>query len=116
MGSRGSGRGPADTEEIAEDALRLIDVEYAVREEVAEKLELPEHHVRVIKQHMGGGFGSKQIAWKHTVIAALLSRRTGLAVQLMLDHEAENLAAGNRNATRQRQRRRGDGHAGHRRR
>jgi CO/xanthine dehydrogenase Mo-binding subunit len=74
---------------------------FEVREQVAEKLNLPEHHVRVIKQHMGGGFGSKQIAWKHTVIAALLSKEAGRPVQLMLDREAENLAAGNRNATRQ---------------
>jgi len=75
---------------------------FDVREEVAAKLALPEHRVRVIKQHMGGGFGSKQVAWKHTVIAALLARRSGRPVQLMLDREAENLAAGNRNATRQR--------------
>ncbi|HSF31997.1 MAG TPA: xanthine dehydrogenase family protein molybdopterin-binding subunit [Candidatus Tectomicrobia bacterium] len=74
---------------------------FEVREQVAEKLQLPEHHVRVIKQHMGGGFGSKQVAWKPTVIAALLSKQAGRPVQLMLDREAENLAAGNRNATRQ---------------
>lgn len=75
---------------------------FDVREEVAAKLGLPEHRVRVIKQHMGGGFGSKQVAWKHTVIAALLARRAGRPVQLMLDRESENLAAGNRNPTRQR--------------
>jgi CO/xanthine dehydrogenase Mo-binding subunit len=74
---------------------------FDVRQEVAEKLGLPEHHVRVIKQYMGGGFGSKQIAWKHTAIAALLSRQAGRPVQLMLDREAENLAVGNRNPTRQ---------------
>jgi xanthine dehydrogenase YagR molybdenum-binding subunit len=74
---------------------------FDVREEVAQKLKLPEHHVRVIKQFMGGGFGSKQVAWKHTVIAALLSKQAGRPVQLMLDREAENLAAGNRNPTRQ---------------
>ena len=74
---------------------------FEIREQVAEKLELLEHHVRVIKQYMGGGFGSKQTAWKHTVIAALLSRASGRPVQLMLDREAENLAVGNRNATRQ---------------
>ena len=51
---------------------------------------------------MGGGFGSKQVAWKHDVIAALLAQQAGRPVQLMLDREAENLAAGNRNATRQR--------------
>lgn len=75
---------------------------WTVRQQVAEKLGLPEHHVRVIKHHMGGGFGSKQIAWKPTVIAALLAKRAGRPVQLMLDREAENLAAGNRNPTRQR--------------
>ncbi|MDQ4078581.1 MAG: xanthine dehydrogenase family protein molybdopterin-binding subunit [Chloroflexota bacterium] len=75
---------------------------FEVREQVAEKLRLPEHHVRVIKHYMGGGFGSKQIAWKHTVIAALLSKESGRPVQLMLDRKAENLASGNRNATRQR--------------
>jgi CO/xanthine dehydrogenase Mo-binding subunit len=75
---------------------------FDVRKEVAAKLKLPLHNVRVIKQYMGGGFGSKQIAWKHTVLASLLSRRSGRPVQLMLDREAENLAVGNRNATRQR--------------
>ena len=75
---------------------------FAVRQQVAEKLGLPEHRVRVITQHMGGAFGAKQIAWKHDVIAALLSRQAGRPVQLMLDREAENLAAGNRNPTRQR--------------
>ena len=74
---------------------------FEVREMVAEKVGLPEHHVRVIKHHMGGGFGAKQIAWKQTVIAALLSKRSGRPVQLMLDREAENLAVGNRNATLQ---------------
>src|SRR5690606_17523610 len=74
---------------------------FAVRSEVAEKLGLPEERVRVVTQHMGGGFGAKQMAWKHSVIAALLSRRTGRPVQLLLDREAESLAAGNRNATRQ---------------
>lgn len=74
---------------------------FTVRQEVAEKLKLPAHRVRVIKQHMGGGFGAKQISWKQDVIAALLAQQTGRPVQLMLDREAENLAAGNRNPTRQ---------------
>jgi CO/xanthine dehydrogenase Mo-binding subunit len=74
---------------------------FQVREDVAGKLGMPAHQVRVIKQYMGGGFGAKQIAWKHDVIAALLARQAGRPVQLMLSREAENLAAGNRNATRQ---------------
>lgn len=87
------------------DSLTLWDSTQAIfviREQVAEKLGLPEHRVRVVKHHMGGGFGAKQIAWKHDVIASLLSRQAGRPVQLMLDREAENLAAGNRNPTRQR--------------
>ena len=75
---------------------------FTVRQQVAEALKLPEHRVRVIKHHMGGGFGSKQIAWKHDVISALLSKRAGRPVQLMLDRDAENRAVGNRPATRQR--------------
>ncbi|MDQ3549734.1 MAG: xanthine dehydrogenase family protein molybdopterin-binding subunit, partial [Chloroflexota bacterium] len=75
---------------------------FEVRSQVAQKLGLPEHHVRVIKQHMGGGFGSKQVPWKQDVIAALLSKQARRPVQLMLDRESENLVAGNRNATVQR--------------
>lgn len=74
---------------------------FTVRRMVAEAVKLPLHRVRVIMQYMGGGFGAKQVAWKHDVIAALLSRESGRPVQLMLDREAENLAAGNRNPTRQ---------------
>ena len=74
---------------------------FTVRQEVAKAVGLAEHRVRVIKHHMGGGFGSKQISWKHDVIASLLSRQTGRPVQLMLDRRAENLAVGNRNPTRQ---------------
>ncbi len=75
---------------------------FTVRQEIAEALGLPEHRVRVIKEHMGGGFGAKQISWKHDVIASLLSRESGKPVQLMLDRRAENLAVGNRNGTTQR--------------
>jgi xanthine dehydrogenase YagR molybdenum-binding subunit len=74
---------------------------FAVRDEVAEKLGIAAEKVRVVTQHMGGGFGAKQVAWKHSVIAALLAKRTGRPVQLILDRTAENLASGNRNATRQ---------------
>ena len=75
---------------------------FAVREEVAKQLGLPPERVRVMTRHMGGGFGDKQIMWKHSLIAACLAQRAGRPVQLMLEREAENLAAGNRNATRQR--------------
>ena len=75
---------------------------FTVRQQVAEALGLPEHHVRVIMEHMGGGFGAKQIAWKHDVLAALLSKQSGRPVQMMLDRRAENLAVGHRPSTHQR--------------
>lgn len=75
---------------------------FDVRQQVSQSLGVPEHRVRVIKQHMGGGFGAKQVAWKHDIIGPLLAQRAGRPVQLMLDREAENLAVGNRNPTRQR--------------
>ncbi|HEX2677569.1 MAG TPA: molybdopterin cofactor-binding domain-containing protein, partial [Polyangiales bacterium] len=74
---------------------------FSVRDGVAEALGLPKEQVRVVAEHMGGGFGAKQVAWKHSVIAALLAKRARRPVQIMLDREAENLAVGNRNATRQ---------------
>ena len=74
---------------------------FAIRDEVADKLGVAKAHVRVVTPHMGGGFGAKQVAWKHSVIAALLAKRARRPVQLVLDRRAENLAVGNRNATRQ---------------
>lgn len=74
---------------------------FAVREGLAQKLGLPLNRVRVHAEYVGGGFGAKQVDWKPTLIAAVLSMRSRRPVKLMLDREAENLAAGNRNATRQ---------------
>ncbi len=72
---------------------------FEVREQIAAKLGLPEHRVRVVKQHMGGGFGSKQVPWKVTLLACLLSQQTGRPVQFMVDRKAENLVSGSRGAT-----------------
>ncbi len=74
---------------------------HAVRDRLAEVFGLPQGRVRVICEAVGGGFGAKQVAWKQTVIAALLALRTGRPVQLVLDRRGECLAAGNRNPTRQ---------------
>jgi CO/xanthine dehydrogenase Mo-binding subunit len=72
---------------------------FGVRDEVAQALGLSQQQVRVIKQYMGGGFGSKTEAGKYTVMAALAARRTGRPVQILLDRHEENLAAGNRPAS-----------------
>lgn len=74
---------------------------HGVRDRVADFLDLRRNQVRVVKQYMGGGFGSKNDAGKFTVVAALLAKQTGRPVRFFLDRVEENLAAGNRPATRQ---------------
>ncbi len=74
---------------------------FAVRSDVAAAFSLPLAGVRVIKDHMGGGFGAKNGAGPHTYVAAALSRRTGRPVSCVMDRVSEQLDGGNRPATMQ---------------
>ena len=74
---------------------------FGVREQFAGLFQLPLDRVRVIKQFMGGGFGSKNSLGRYTALAALGSRLTGRAVKIILDRLEENLTAGNRPASTQ---------------
>ena len=74
---------------------------FAVREQLAAGLGVSQSSVRVIKEHMGGGFGAKTSAGAHTYVAALLARRTGRPVRCVNDREAEQTDAGNRPSTEQ---------------
>ena len=69
---------------------------FMVRDDVASALELPKGSVRVLMEHMGGGFGAKNHAGAHTFVAALLSRRTGHPVRCVLDRHAEQTDTGHR--------------------
>lgn len=69
---------------------------FGVRRRIAKCLSLPLHQVRVIKQYMGGGFGSKLGAGKPCILAAFASFRLGVPVKYMASRHAENLATGNR--------------------
>ncbi len=69
---------------------------FNVRKSLAKALDLPFHRIRVIKQYMGGGFGSKLSMGKYTLLAALLSRSTARPVRFLLDRREENLCTGNR--------------------
>lgn len=69
---------------------------FGVRSQIASAFGLPLNNVRVIKRYIGGGFGSKNAADKYSLCAAILSRKTGRPVKIMLDRREENLAAGNR--------------------
>jgi xanthine dehydrogenase YagR molybdenum-binding subunit len=72
---------------------------FNVRDALASALNLPANHVRVIKQFMGGGFGSKLELGKYTVIAALLARRTHRPVKVSLTREEDQTNTGNRPAS-----------------
>jgi xanthine dehydrogenase YagR molybdenum-binding subunit len=74
---------------------------FKVREQLAAGLGVRQSSVRVIKEHMGGGFGAKTSAGAHTYVAALLARRTGQPVRCVNDREAEQTDAGNRPSTEQ---------------
>jgi xanthine dehydrogenase YagR molybdenum-binding subunit len=75
---------------------------FRVRDEVARALGMPRASVRVLMEHMGGGFGAKNHAGPHTIAAALFARRTGLPVRCVLDRFGEQVDSGHRPATIQR--------------
>jgi len=72
---------------------------WGIRDEVSQKLGLPQDKVRVVCEYMGGGFGAKNGAGDYTFIAAGLAKRTGRPVKCALTRREENIDSGNRNAT-----------------
>ena len=69
----------------------------ATRDGYARGLNIPPANVRVITQHMGGGFGSKLGAQDpQAIICARLAKEAKAPVKLMLDRKEEHLATGNR--------------------
>jgi xanthine dehydrogenase YagR molybdenum-binding subunit len=72
---------------------------FMVRAALAETFGLPRNKVRVISEHMGGGFGSKlypsAVGSACAVVACRLARQAGAPVKLMLDRREEQLCTGN---------------------
>ena len=68
-----------------------------VRDELAKYFKIPTSQVRVLTEHMGGGFGSKFGAGVEGMCAARLSKEAGgVSVRLMMTRKEENLCVGNR--------------------
>jgi len=74
----------------------------SVRDELAEVMGLPASKVRVLTEHMGGGFGAKFGAGTYGVLAAQLSKQAGAPVRLVLDRREEHTSVGNRPSSIQR--------------
>ncbi|GHH73268.1 xanthine dehydrogenase [Streptomyces sulfonofaciens] len=77
----------AATAEWHGDRLTLHDSDQgasAVGAALAALFELPEDHVTVVAEHVGGGFGSKGTPRPHAVLAAMAARQVGRPVTLAL--------------------------------
>ena len=68
--------------------------------EEKQALGLPINHIRVINEHTGGGFGSKNGLKPYHIIAAVLSQRTGRPVRLFMNREEEFIASHHRAKSR----------------
>jgi xanthine dehydrogenase YagR molybdenum-binding subunit len=64
--------------------------------QLAEGAGIPAANVRVVTEHMGGGYGSKFSADRWGVECARLAKLAGAPVKLMLDRRAEITVAGDR--------------------
>jgi len=69
---------------------------FGVRSTFAGQLNLSQSKVRVICEHMGGGFGSKFNPGVEGLLCAKLARLAGAPVRLMLTRFEQALAVGNR--------------------
>lgn len=73
-------------------------IPYSDREQVASVLGLPENHVRIIGQLIGGGFGGKEdIAGQ--IHAAMLTMKTNKPVKLLFDRQESLMVHPKRHAT-----------------
>jgi xanthine dehydrogenase YagR molybdenum-binding subunit len=74
---------------------------HGVRDGLARVLKIPAATVTVIKNYMGGGFGSKLGLNEHTVAAALLAREAGHPVKIVLTRRENAMCVGYRPSSRQ---------------
>jgi xanthine dehydrogenase YagR molybdenum-binding subunit len=68
---------------------------HGTREGFAKALGIEQAKVRVITEHMGGGFGSKFGPDVQGIVCARLAQKANAPVKLMLDRKEEHLATGN---------------------
>jgi len=74
---------------------------HGVRDGLARALKLPAANVTVIKNYMGGGFGSKLSTGEYSVVAARLARETGRPVKVLLSRRDNAVCVGYRPSSHQ---------------
>ncbi len=65
-------------------------------QQFAQGLKIPQTNVRVICEHMGGGFGAKSQIGAEGILCARLAQLAKLPVRVALDRKEEHLDTGNR--------------------
>lgn len=73
---------------------------FMVRGILAEVLGLPLNHVRVLVDHMGGGFGAKQDLFQHEFLCALLAKHTRKPVRMEFSRKETFLGGRSRHPSR----------------
>jgi xanthine dehydrogenase YagR molybdenum-binding subunit len=74
---------------------------HGVRDSLARALKVPAANVTVIKNYMGGGFGSKLSLGDYTVAAAELARQSGRPVKVLLSRRDNAVCVGYRPSSNQ---------------
>jgi xanthine dehydrogenase YagR molybdenum-binding subunit len=74
---------------------------HGVRDGLARALKVPAANVTVIKNYMGGGFGSKLSTGEYTVVAANLARQTGRPVKVLNSRRDNAVCVGYRPSSHQ---------------
>ena len=69
---------------------------FQCRKSFSDELKVPQNQVRVICEHMGGGFGAKFNPGVEGMLCAKLAKAAGAPVKLMLTRFEQGLAVGNR--------------------
>jgi xanthine dehydrogenase YagR molybdenum-binding subunit len=82
---------------IVHDSTQAVQ---GVRDGLARALGIPAGRVRVLKEYMGGGFGSKLGVNDYTITAARLARETGCPVKIVLTRRENSYCVGYRPAAR----------------
>lgn len=73
---------------------------FMVRGILSQVLDIPAHDVRVIVEHMGGGFGAKQDLYQHEFVCALLARETHRPVKMEYTRKESFLGGRSRHPTK----------------
>ena len=75
---------------------------HGVQKMVALTLQIAPENIRVVSPFLGGGFGSKYTAWRHTILAAIAAQKVARPVKFVVPRQQTFYNTGFRSHSRQR--------------